>query len=103
MHSPAGGVLFQNNEMKPIQFISPSIALACVAVMPLTLEEITEREEDLRQEIAEREHLLTAYQLIRTDRAKLLGTASARALASTAPVHCLEDRAGPSPAPAFIA
>ena len=103
MYSPTGAVLFQNNEMKPIQFISSSIALACLAVMPLTLEEITEREEGLRQEIAEREHLLTAYQLIRSDRAKLVGTASARALASTAPVHCLEDRAEPSTSPAFIA
>ena len=35
--------------------------------MPLTLEEITAREEDLRQEIAEREHLVAAYQLIRAD------------------------------------
>ncbi len=35
--------------------------------MPLTLEEITAREEDLRQEIAEREHLVAAYRLIRAD------------------------------------
>ena len=35
--------------------------------MPLTLEEIRAREEDLRQEIAEREHLVAAYQLIRVD------------------------------------
>jgi hypothetical protein len=31
--------------------------------MPLTFDEITQREERLRQEIAERERLLAAYQL----------------------------------------
>ena len=37
--------------------------------MPLTFDEITQREERLRQEIAERERLLSAYQLLRTDTA----------------------------------
>ena len=35
--------------------------------MPLTLAEITEREEGLRSEIAERERLLAAYQVLRED------------------------------------
>ncbi len=35
--------------------------------MPLTFDEITQREERLRQEIAERERLLAAYQLLRAD------------------------------------
>jgi hypothetical protein len=37
--------------------------------MPLTFDEITQREERLRQEIAERERLLAAYQLLRADAA----------------------------------
>jgi hypothetical protein len=37
--------------------------------MPLTFDEITQREERLRHEIAERERLLAAYQLLRTDAA----------------------------------
>ena len=37
--------------------------------MPLTFDEITQREERLQQEIAERERLLGAYQLLRADAA----------------------------------
>lgn len=37
--------------------------------MPLTLDEILGHEERLRREIAERERLLTAYQILRTDTA----------------------------------
>jgi hypothetical protein len=35
--------------------------------MPLTFDEITQREERLRREIAERERMLAAYQLLRAD------------------------------------
>jgi hypothetical protein len=42
--------------------------------MPMSLEEITAREEDLRQEIAEREHLLAAYQHIRAGREQSLAS-----------------------------
>ena len=48
--------------------------------MPLTLEEITHREEALHQEIAERERLLFAYQLIRADRVTPSGLAPVLAL-----------------------
>ncbi len=41
--------------------------------MPLSLKEIAEHEEALRQEIAEREHLLGAYQRMRADRENALG------------------------------
>jgi hypothetical protein len=67
--------------------------------MPLTLEEITEREEGLRQEIAEREHLLAAYQLIRADRTKPASLAPQPALGPAATIHRLEDRAQPSVVP----
>ena len=67
--------------------------------MPLTLEEITQCEEGLRWEIAERERLLAAYQLIRADRANPVSAASNLVLAPAAPVHRLEDRAESSPAP----
>lgn len=67
--------------------------------MPLTLEEITQCEEGLRWEIAERERLLAAYQLIRADRANPVSAASNLVLAPAATVHRLEDRAESSPAP----
>jgi hypothetical protein len=67
--------------------------------MPLTLEEITQCEEGLRQEIAERERLLAAYQLIRADRANPVSAASNLVLAPPATVHRLEDGAESSPAP----
>ncbi len=69
--------------------------------MLLTLEEITEREHALRQDIADSERLLAAYQLIRADRAKLVGAASARALLPARTAHCLEDRPEPAPPPSM--
>ena len=44
--------------------------------MPLSLKDIIGREEALRQEIAERQHLLVAYQLMRADREQALGLPS---------------------------
>lgn len=63
--------------------------------MPLTIDEITQREEDLRQEIAERERLLAAYQLIRSDRAKPTVSASLGAPLAPAEVLRLEAPAQP--------
>ena len=57
--------------------------------MPLSLKEIIGREEALRQEIGERQHLLVAYQLMRAEREQSLGI--------TTPVL---PTAGPLPAPA---
>jgi hypothetical protein len=48
--------------------------------MPLTFDEITQREERLRQEIAERERLLAAYRLLRTDAANHQSWKSTEAL-----------------------
>jgi hypothetical protein len=46
--------------------------LLCFIRVKMTLEEVSAREAELRQEIAERERLLVAYQLIRADWEKSL-------------------------------